>query len=272
MKRILSAFLPVCLIFLGCIDYDEAIILNPDGSGTVSVQYKIASSYFSQVSMMAQQFSGQTSEENDPTEGMLERDDIETVLAKSNSGIKMLAYDKQKTDDAWTWDMEFSFEDVNKLHLLGVATSIDHEDDLDQNFSELEMEPIFTQQDDGTWLFLRDIESDEDQATGENYDGDSETDEFDSDHDYDTEEGYQGTNEAELSEDDQDAGEMFEGMAEQMQGLDKEMAKHKIRFSIKFPGQIVESNATATEGNIAIWEYKLNEMSDVNMMRAVIRM
>jgi hypothetical protein len=38
------------------------------------------------------------------------------------------------------------------------------------------------------------------------------------------------------------------------------MDQHKMRFSITFPGKIIETNATTIDGNTAIWEYTLKEL------------
>lgn len=281
MKRFLLISVITSLLTIGCMDYDEAIVLNEDGSGTIAVQYKIDRSYFDQMAMIAQQPGGKEDEDMDPTQEVLNRTDIEELLGKTQSGIKLLSYDKKQLDDTWVWDMKFAFDDINKLYFLNAAMQLDSQEDADSegDLSEEEMKPIFTKQADGSWLFERELNGPDDEFGSMGYDGDTDAENYDSAPEYsagdsenDTEENYETTDEGNLSEEEMDAGEMMQGMAQHMQDLEKELAKHKIRFSITMPGKVVESNATTTDGNTLTWEYKLTELSDrMPGMHAVIR-
>ena len=53
-------------------------------------------------------------------------------------------------------------------------------------------------------------------------------------------------------------GTMMTGMADMMT---KAFKNHKMRMTVKFPGKVVESNATSTNGNTAVWEYKFTDMA-----------
>jgi hypothetical protein len=53
-------------------------------------------------------------------------------------------------------------------------------------------------------------------------------------------------------------GSMMTGMADMMT---KAFANHKMRMTVKFPGTVVQSNATSTNGNTAVWEYKFTDMA-----------
>ncbi|MFQ5499628.1 MAG: hypothetical protein ACE5FH_08140 [Candidatus Zixiibacteriota bacterium] len=283
MNKFVVVVLALVLIGLvGCIDVEEHLTLNDDGSGKVAMHYAIAKSYFEQMQAMQDEMMKDLPEEikaqmpqGSLVDQMFSKDRINEVLAEEASDIELLKYSRGEANESIVWDIEFSFEDINKLYVVYEALSSDESDEEDYNQpqdsgKDERPEKLLTRQDDGTLLFVRAFDDEsqagmggsEDEYTGggENY----------SSEEYPSESA--GNDEYQVDADDSAALAMFGTSAEGMQSMAEEMSKKTIRFTVTFPGEIVESNATSVDGNTATWEYKLTEMND-NMptQRAVIK-
>lgn len=269
-KQIIFLMAVSLLLIAGCFDYEQIMVLNKDGSGTVNVHYAVEKVYLEQIKQMSKAIAEQSGESNqpiDPAETMFSKSEIEETLKARNAGIKMLAYETSETDDSRVWDMEFSFDDANKLDALFDALSPDDE----EYAPPADVGAIYTRQPDGTWLFSqpfidKDIEGEE----MDEYGYEDSEDYYNEDYEEEYADEY---NEDDINDLDlKGAAEAIENWSEEMQNLVQSMANHKIRVTVEFPGEIVESNATSTKGNSAMWEYSIEQMQDApEKLRAVIK-
>ena len=260
IKRIIMSLIFPLILFAGCFDYDQTMVINKDGSGAVSVRYAVEKAYLEQIRQMNQAMaeqSGKTGTIVDPAETMFSKSEIEKTLKESESGIRMLSYERSETNDSRIWEMEFSFADINKLSILADALSSDSE----QYGQPSDDRPIYELQTDGTWLYSQPfMEGDEAAEEG------SEDEEYEDRADEDLEEGEMG----ELGVEEESAA--MEEWSQDMKDLAQSMAEHRIRVSVEFPGEVVESNATSVEGKKAVWEYTLEKMPEApENLRAIIR-
>ncbi|MFQ5453841.1 MAG: hypothetical protein ACE5D6_06605 [Candidatus Zixiibacteriota bacterium] len=276
MKKLKVVLLLVLLVFItGCFDYEEVLEINENGSGTVQMHYTFDKAYLQQYQTMIEKISEQTGENTKPEpmgETMFSKGKIEESLKLGQSGIKMLFYEFSETDKAQIWDMKFAFTDLNNLDELGAVLFPDEEDESDTG----ESVSIMTKQSDGTWLFVRSLNDDRDNvSTGSENSQDYSM--YDDEEENYPEEEVTYPEDLDLSELGMMGDSMQELMAglsqmtEQMKQMEKDAAKHKISFTVKFPGKILETNATSTNGTTAVWEYNLKQMSEnTPPMRAVI--
>lgn len=295
MKRFtFPTFVLVLLTLTGCFDYDENMVINKDGSGTIEMRYAIDESYLKQIEemnrQMAQQMGIPAEETVGATSGMFNKDEIEEALKAEESGIVMTSYEESVTDGVRNYRLNFSFEDINKLYYLYMAVYPNDEDEYETNpgveyegeesFAEIDSVPptLFAEQDDGTWLFQREMADEEMSAEEEGAYGMGEEQSIDS---YPEDESGNEVDFGALSDilGEQGLEEALGGLEAQMQGLEAQMqnmadqmGEHHIRFTVTFPGTIIESNATSINGNTAVWEIKLDQMQQgLSDLRAVIK-
>ncbi len=257
------------LLASGCIDYDEVMVINADGSGTVSMHYAMNKAYFEQLDAMMQDLSPEEGEvgTGSPSD-MFSKQDIEEALAGNDQGIELKSFKYTETDSLYVWDMEFSFQDVNKLDSLSAALSSSEGEFLPSE----EGKQTFDKQEDGTWLFTRSLSSDEGQDVGEfqnpEEDGDNPS-EFDDQESQEESEGGQESNEFEDGM--QEFADAMQGLGDEMQWMAEAMKNHKIRFTVVFPRKVIESNATTIDGDTATWEYTLEKMAEAPpQLRALV--
>jgi hypothetical protein len=263
------------LLFAGCFDSEETLVINADLSGTAQMKFAVEKSYLDQMKTMYEEMAKMMPDAeipSDPKDMMFNKVELEQALAGDDAGVELVSYETSESEDSHIWDMRFSFEDVNRLDAVYSALSPDDDDDEFQTDREGDNEnenhqPLMTKQADGTWLFYRPFE---DASIEEEYSGEGEE--------------YYPEDEEEYSDDDYDDGdepsdplasEMMEGL-DQLTGDIKSMAegmkRHKMVFVVTFPGEIVESNATSVDGRTATWEYTLDQLDkDSPVQRAVIR-
>ncbi|MFQ5606741.1 MAG: hypothetical protein ACE5GA_02250 [Candidatus Zixiibacteriota bacterium] len=265
MKNLWAGLMVVSLLALaGCIDYEEKLVINKDGSGTIELSYAIDKSYMNQMqessAQMAEAMGEEASEADESAPSMFDSSKIDEALKMGYTGMTMLSYESVETDSTVRFKMKYSFEDVNKLYYLYDAIYPDEPGD---TTSESAPSEIFTAGANGAWVFDRPLtdgdESDEShEYTGEDDDAGEESG---------MAEGFAEMSEylkgAELEGMDKEAmAEAMKGMEAQMRGMEKRMEKHMIKFTVVFPGSVKESNATSVDGNTAVWSFKLNEFSD----------
>lgn len=270
MRKYFAVLATIMLLLAsGCIDYDEVMVINADGSGTVKMHYAMSKVYFEQMDAMMQDLNPDESEASTGSpSNMFSKRDIEEALAGNDQGIKMVSFNYSETDSLYVWDMEFSFQDVNKLDSLSGALSTSEGEFMPSE----EGHQAYDKQDDGNWLFTRSLGSDESPDVGEfqnpEDDGDN-PEEFDDQEPQEESEGGQEGNE--LEDGMQEFADAMQGLGEQMQWMAEEMKNHKIRFTVVFPRKVIDSNATNVDGDTATWEYTLDKMSEAPpKLRAVV--
>lgn len=255
------------LLFAGCIDYEEHLTFNSDGSGTIYMKYAVDRVYLDQ---MMEMYKGMAQTMPDmeipesPTETMFKREEIEAGLAREDGRIKLIKYEISEDDKAYKWDMEFSFTDSDDLGLLYAALS--PEDQMPEEEQPTDDVRWLTEQDDGTLLFVRDLNGDE-EFTEENEGSDGYEDYYNDEYADDSEDEDDGD-----SPFDQSMDEGVEQLTDAVEQMAEGMANHIIVFKVTFPGTVIESNATSVDGNTATWKYKLGEFQTAPpAQRAVIK-
>ncbi|RME31286.1 MAG: hypothetical protein D6800_00905, partial [Candidatus Zixiibacteriota bacterium] len=257
--RWLVIILALAMLCVGCLDYEQTLTINKDGSGTITMRYAIDKAYLQQMEAMTAGLQESMGEQTEPVgsfEQTFDKENIKAQLAANQWGIALTDYTVSETDEARVWTMSFSFKDINNLwQVYGLIGS----EEGDDTTGEMPA-PMYRKQADGTWLYevpLNDAASTEETAgmTEEEATEPSESSEEAAD-DF-----------AKMSPEEMKEMGMSDSMIQAMQQLQemansmvKQMAKHKIRFVTTFPGKIVESNATKVEGNTATWEFPLTQL------------
>jgi len=290
MKKVLTAIL-IGTVFLisGCIDFQQDITLNKDGSGTISYQMKFDKSYLAQFEDMDDGSSmSESPDEEVPTE-----EEIKATL-KKHPGVKLISYLNEETETETIWQIKFAFESIAALHAM--------DDDLEMasTGNETPSGPTwtYTKQDDGTWLFEQDMEGGGPSASEGEESGAYTTDDDDAYYAEEDESAAGEEDEYEMpdsaamaemmrqmvetageysdeyagDEDDESAAEysdstMTGGMEEFAAAMEEMMASlqnMKVKITVTLPGEIIESNATKIDGNTAIWEYAGSEAMEAS--------
>ena len=283
MRRLLSVLVLIALAALaGCINYEEHVQIQKDGSGTLTMHMAMDRHMIDQMQTMAEQFGESDSDPLEDVRSDLNRDKIESQFKETGSRLKLTKYDEQVTDDAYVWDLAISFPHYDDLKDfdMGDGESGHHDSDGPGQFT-------YEKQPDGTWLYRRGMDegakADIPGSGGAMDQGDSESaeagespgmDEEDADGgdwesvaDEDSESADEESAEMGAGGDSEDVGEgmeefgkAMEQMGQMMQAMTEAAQKSSLTFTVTFPGKIVESNATRVEGNTATWEYKLDDL------------
>lgn len=263
-------FLLVAVVLVsGCFDYAEKLVIKADGSGQMTVHYAMDKEYLEQMEQMrlelVELLGGEDTAGGALTE-MWSEELVRAALQEQGQGAKLLTYEESENETSRMWDMTFSFEDINQLHVVMDALYEDQEDEFEEDIGAADEpdetpELIYVQQDDGTWLFTRPMGDDESDIAEEFYDEEDAGYDDDFDDDYAEED----TEDASYEEDDMSAAadEMTEELTAMFEG-------HSVKVEVVFPGKVIESNATHVDGNTAVWEYALTEIEQVKELRAVI--
>jgi len=249
MRPLLACvILAAAALFAGCIDYDEQITLKKDGSGRIEMRMAMDKESYRMMNEMAADME----EEGGPWSALSE-EEIEGALKERKSKAKLVHYSESEEGSDKVWEMTFSFDSFADLTDIGMA--LDEENDpADTPFT-------FAEQEDGTWLFKRTLDVEEQQGAAPGAAGGTETPpgmppgmpenmgEMDPE---------------KLAEQMEKMAESMQKMAEQMQEqqarMEKDAGTRKIRFQATFPGEIVETNATNVDGKTAVWEYPLEKL------------
>jgi len=290
MGRISGMIVLVLLALLcaGCFDYTEHLTINDDGSGTLGMKISMDKAYLRAIEKMTREmataFGTDTTDMDSPTAN-LSRSKIEEALAETGEGVRLISFDSSETADAKVWDMKFAFDDINQAYTAMAALQDEEESDMygdsgeevDSASEEMQPEITFVKQADGTWLFERKF--DDETGLGASMDdelgGESEIEEVSRD-DSDDEALVEDDSDMEEDDaddvsDDSDEAEM-DDLAGEMAAMMGDLDKHMMTFSVTFPGEIVESNATSVDGRTATWKFKLTDTNGaMKGMRAVIK-
>jgi len=146
-KLLLAA---VVLVTAGCLDYEEYLVLNKDGSGSIKIHYSIDKSYLEQMQQLSEQMGGEKQSMADMAKEMMPMSDFEEGAMPAESGVKLVYFKPSETDEAVAWDMKFSFDNFKAFYALEETPS--EEDTEPDSPISSGTEISFTKQEDGTWL------------------------------------------------------------------------------------------------------------------------
>jgi hypothetical protein len=275
----LFRFFLVGTLFLaaGCFDYEEHLVLNKDGSGSVEMSYRIYKSDLEQMQQMAEMMSGEKQSMEELAKDMSPMSEFENIDDTAlPPGVKVVYVKSSETDDAFVYNMKFTFDNLNALGQFWGSMSESSEGSEMGAPGQPIPEVTFVKQQDGTYLFTRLLESgSEAEETGSEYSSPppSYTDEEEVEQPQAEETPPPSPPSAEeMAEGMEQLGEAMEAFSQQVEKATEQAGKRTIRFSVKFPGEVVKSNATKVEGDVAIWEYPFDKlMSAPPKMTATIK-
>ncbi len=289
MKRlILLPALLLVLLMQGCVDYNEWLTLNKDGSGTIKMRVAIDEELRAQMKSAMEQFSsslGDAMDMPDPMAGMNEKD-IKTKLATRKSGAKLKSFSHKSSGGDEVTEMEFSFQSMADFEDMAYALDSEGDGDVSVPFT-------YAKGSDGLWVYTRDLDP-ETMSSGAGmpeYAGMDAGMSGGSSAPKGMPEGmpkipglgdFDPSKLASMSEEEREAAmkKMMEDLQGGLKDLEKNMGNlekqagsleatmeqsmegRSMRFEVTFPGKIVESNATKVNGSTAIWEFPLNDMKD----------
>lgn len=259
MKQLLhvAMILTAVICLAGCFDYAERIELNADGSGTLLQHMVLSKEGFKGMLQMMQSFAPDSSAESNADSNMfsfVKRADIEKKLADNKGGVKLLDFKETQTDSAAIYDIKYSFTKLDEMMKISNNMNMGESDMMGDMMPK---KSIFWSKDDkGNWNFSREF-------------GDSSMSKVMHPGPDPTAEEVPPSDEA----DSVQAEDPFGGMGKMMEMMFKQaFAGHTVKLSVKFPGSIVESNATRINGSEATWEYKLSDLTTApSKIQAVIK-
>ncbi len=271
-KLLVALVLAAALLAAGCFDYQEYVVLKKDGSGTLDMRIGMQSAMLDGLLGMAQAFGNQD-EPAEEDEAFISKAGIEKYLAENDAGVKMLSYEEADEGELHVWKIKYSFNDLSSIHHITESLNDDFDamEDMagngepEEEDADMQPELSFTQQEDGTWLFERGMETDG-QMPGMGM-GDEESWEDDA------EAAESEDNEpAQAADEEAEGGDGADEMTQAVDQMTAAMGKYGIKLTVEFPGEVIESNATTVDGNKATWAFKLNEMGKFpSKLRAVIK-
>lgn len=258
MKRFLPLMLALlcALLIAGCIDYEETLELKADGSGTMAMHLTVYKKYFEVMSEMMASFSADSVQDSSMFK-LFTRKDLEKKLKERKSTVKLLDFKEQMTESTVVYDLKYSFKDLQEM--IEISGQMGKNEMMGGSGSEptSKSEITFRQDKSGQWQYARGFEAAD---MGEMIQPEEDTSEPES-ASLDTAGSADSLAEP-LAEAFDTAmaqmGSLMTGMTEMMT---KAFANHKMRMTVKFPGTVVKSNATSTNGNTAVWEYKFTDLT-----------
>ena len=81
------------ILLSGCFNYEETLVLNKDGSGTVQMKCSVAKSYLEQMQKMYEQMAEAMPDmeiPENPGDAIFNREDIEEAVRADNSGLLLI--------------------------------------------------------------------------------------------------------------------------------------------------------------------------------------
>jgi len=292
VSRCLLMALVVALIMVGgCIDYQETLKFNEDGSGTLKIRYALDKQYLNEMEQMGGEMGTEQSEEpEDADEDMWTREEIEEALKMEDTGVELIGYEVSEDEEWEIWVIEFSFDKLADFEMLSRTLSAEGDEDSD----EADINRSYARQDDGTWLYKHDFGGGVDGEDGSSqfdmsYMGSGDSSSEDMPTAEELAEAMKQMQEAmqEYSDEDAEGGDanpeagaqkeqmeeatqnMFSGLESMFAGMENA----RVKVTAEFPGKIIESNATSVDGNTATWEYRGKAVihDDIPVMTAKIQ-
>ncbi len=265
MKRFLPLTLALlCALFIaGCIDYEETLELNADGSGTMAMHVTVYKKYFDAMSKMMG--SPADSVQDSAMFKLFTREDMEAKIKEHKSTVKLLDFKEQLTDSTVVYDLKYAFKDLQEM--LRISGQMGKNEMMggpgSESVSEQAGEPngkpevTFSKDKSGEWQYARGFEASsmgemmmpaEDSTKPERAN-------------LDTAKSADSLAEPLVEAVDTVMEQMGSAMAGMKDMMMKAFADHKMRMTVKFPGTVAKSNATSINGNTAVWEYKFTDMA-----------
>jgi hypothetical protein len=266
------------LLTAGCLDYEETLILNADGSGQVRIHFLMDKSTLNEMQAYTRQM-GDTTETDDAGWSCSEAE-IRATLGSLGSNLELLHFASKDTEDTLEYELEFSFKSQADFRDLQQACPDEEMEDAEDNW-----EYTFAKQADGSWSFMRAFQAEGPGALGEEETSDpsaygdmgeympegAAADSVGEQMDLealaeamqtlgDAMKGYEPTAETPDQTVEVDFSQMMTGLSESMQKMAEDAANHHVRFEIHFPGRVVQSNATEVQGRVAVWQFTLDKV------------
>ena len=119
MRRILLLVAAAVALFTvsGCIDYEEVLTLNTDGSGIVEIHLVMDKTFMNEMQAMAEQFGGEP-EGSSPADEICSEEEMRAALEKMGSGLEIISYKESETEETLTYDISFKFTDYEDFQDL----------------------------------------------------------------------------------------------------------------------------------------------------------
>jgi len=220
MKMILTVAMVAALVALcGCIEYEEDLTLNADGSGTLKVKYA-----------MQEQMAAMGGSDEGKGELPMDKKKVEDLFAKTD-GVTVSDVNVSLEDEKRVVTFTLKFDSLDKL----VAS----------NFAPFKDGAKFVKNEDGTFNYERKSMSNEEMG-GPKVEKTEEPE---------TPEGEEIPEGEEAPEGMEKMGEeMAKGMMKGMMGGNMP----KFTYKVNFPATITETNADKHEGSSAEWKVEID--------------
>lgn len=221
MRKYLIILITISLFFLsGCLDVETKINLNPDGSGTIEETILMSNAV---VDMMKSFASMSGEAEEDEEFSIYDEAEIKNEAAEYGEGVSLLKSEPINDNGKQGYKAVFSFDDINKIMLDQNPTDKMSGMGMEDDEKEQE-EPIrFTFEKGNPSVLTINLPESELE----------EDDEFEEEEEYEDEWD---------NEEDESADEWTEEAKEMMKDM-------RVKMSINFNGDIIETNATNVEGS-----------------------
>ncbi len=149
MKKILSVLMVLSVLLLvGCVDYEETMILNADGSGRVLLKVGMDTSMMD--SMGLDMFEDEEEEDEEEFQGLNIGDDFRDM-----EGVTLVS-EREWKEEGWTWsEVVIAFDSLEKM-LAAIEQDLQDDDTYEDSgspFGEITWERTR----DGHWEFHRSI-------------------------------------------------------------------------------------------------------------------
>ncbi|MFH1277076.1 MAG: hypothetical protein ABIK65_01690 [Candidatus Eisenbacteria bacterium] len=244
LRRAAAPAVMMLALFFGCVDYDERLTLSGDGSGRVEIRMAVDKESYETMRSIGEEFGNQ-----DSPIGDMDRGRIEQALKERKSKAKIERFSESENGGDKVWEIAFTFESMDDLAAIGYA--------LDEKNDEVPF--TFEKLAGGGWLYRRDLEQGGSGAT-ETYAMDEGKVEIPGMGAIDPQNFDPSQLQAQMEEMMKNMENLQARMEQQQAKIEHETATRRIRFSVNFPGDVVESNATEVKGKTAVWEYGFDDL------------
>lgn len=290
-QRIITLLLAAATLMTttACLDYEEVLTLNADGSGSISLHISMDKRVLNRMQSMAGPHANPTEESPQSLEEICSEDEIRAALEAMGSGLELVTYKETDNEEQLSYEIAFKFSDYDDFRDLNDVCPDEPASGDDDN----QFDFSYTQQPDGSWLFARSFmsmdEPESDYSTDEMTDlpdawedDQTEYDDADTVAPEDDEDLPEPVDMAKLAEALKELGQALEGVDTEalagsdsagtlsdalmgitagMQEMVEDAKNHKVRLVVNLPGTVIESNGTAVDGGQVTWEYTLDAMA-----------